>query len=113
MKRVLIICSLILIVLIGCSNDEAYNNAIEKGLDYIASEDYQKAESAFELALDEKTDDEKASNLLKQTISYQEAKKAFEDADFELAEEKSNEVIKLEDYSSALAKKAESILKSK
>src|SRR5699024_3327530 len=66
---------LILIVLIGCSNDDVYNNSIQKGLDYMASEEYKKAESAFELALDEKPDDEKATALLGQTVNNQESLK--------------------------------------
>jgi len=41
----------------------------------MASEEYKKAESAFELALDEKPDDEKATALLGQTVNNQESLK--------------------------------------
>lgn len=97
-------------VLVGCSNDEAYNNAIQKGLDYVASEEYSKAESAFELALDEKKEDEKATVLLSQTIDYQELIKAMEEGEFDLAKEKAHAVIELEGGSSALVKKSEEAL---
>lgn len=104
--------SLFTIFIIGCGNDEAYNNAIQKGLDYIASEEYQKAESAFELALDEKKEDVKASALLKQIINYQEALIAFEKTDFTVVKEKAEIVIKEKEGSDALIKKADAILLS-
>ena len=93
-KKVLI--SIVLfIILVGCSNDDAYNNAIEKGLDYIAIEEYKKAESAFELALDEKKDDEKATALLEQIGYYQELLHAIEDKEWDIVDEKANEIIKI------------------
>lgn len=98
-------------MLAGCSNT-AYNNAIEKGLDYIASEEYEKAESAFELALDEKKKDEKATALLNQTKSYQTAIKALEAGNIQLAVEEAEKVSKEENGSNALVKKAEEIIAS-
>lgn len=110
-KKVLI--SIVLfIVLVGCSNDDAYNNAIEKGLDYIASEEYKKAESAFELALEEKGNDKKATTLLEQIVNYQEALTAFQDADLVSAREKAEKVISLTDGSTALINKSEEIISS-
>lgn len=104
-KKVLI--SIVLfIILVGCSNDDAYNNAIEKGLDYIAIEEYKKAESAFELALDEKKDDEKATALLEQIGYYQELLHAIEDKEWDIVDEKANEIIKIKGGSSALISKA-------
>lgn len=105
MKRILFI-SFIISFLIGCSNDEPYNNAMQKGLDYIASEEYSKAESAFELALDEKKGDEKATALLEQTTYYQEVLNAIEDEKWDIVNEKANEIIKIKDGSSALISKA-------
>ncbi|UOE95135.1 hypothetical protein [Alkalihalobacillus sp. LMS39] len=109
MKKMFCSSLFLLIILMGC-NDEAYNNAIEKGLDYIASEEFQKAEGAFELALGEKKDDGKATALLEQTKLYQEALEAFEDANFEKATDKSELVMIQTEGSNALIKKAEEIL---
>ena len=53
MKKFIMSAFIFVAFLAGCSNDEAYSNALQKGNDYITSEEYQKAESAFELALDE------------------------------------------------------------
>lgn len=112
MRKLILMTLFTFIVLVGCSNDEAYNNAIQKGLDYVASEEYSKAESAFELALDEKKEDEKATVLLSQTIDYQEVVKAMEEGEYDLAKEKANAVIELDGGSSALVKKSEDALAS-
>ena len=99
-----------LVFLTGCSNDEAYNNAVKKGNDYITSEEYQKAETAFELALDEKMNDEQATALLTQTVSYQELIKQFNEGNFEVAIDNANEVIQIKNGSSNLVKKSEDVL---
>ncbi|ANU09409.1 hypothetical protein BBH88_03335 [Planococcus antarcticus DSM 14505] len=112
MRKLFISSLVIFIVLAGCSNDEAYNNAVHKGLDYIASEEYQKAESAFELAIDEKSNDKKATALLDQTVYHQEAIKAMEEGDLDSATEKAEKVINTEDGSSALVKKSKDIVAS-
>lgn len=112
MRKLILMTLFAFIVLVGCSNDEAYNNAIQKGLDYVATEEYSKAESAFELALDEKKDDEKATVLLKQTIYYQEVIKAMEEGEYDLAKEKANAVIELDGGSAALVKKSEDAIAS-
>ena len=111
MRKILLICLFFIFILTGCSN-EAYNNAIQKGLDYIASEEYQKAEGAFELALEEKKQDIKATALLEQTRNYQAAVKALEDAKLKIATEKAEKVSKETEGSDALIKKAEEILAS-
>lgn len=112
MRKLILITLFAFIVLVGCSNDEAYNNAIQKGLDYVASEEYPKAESAFELALDEKSEDETATVLLSQTIDYQELVKAMEEGEYDLAKEKVDAIIELDGGSSALVKKSEDALAS-
>ncbi|MBS3678788.1 hypothetical protein KGF86_01025 [Ornithinibacillus massiliensis] len=109
MKKLLITSLFIIVILTGCS-DEGYHNAIQKGLDYIAIEEYQKAEGAFELALEEKKQDAKATALLSQTSNYLEALTAHELDDIELAEGKAQDVIKETEGSEALIKKAEEIL---
>ncbi len=93
----------------GC-NDEAYNTAIQKGMDYIASEEYQKAEGAFELALEEKKQNEKATALLHQTKNYQEALNALEEGELELALEKAEKVSQENEGSDALIKKADELV---
>lgn len=109
MKKLLIILFTIF-ALAACSNDEAYNEAIQKGLDHIASEEYEEAEDAFKLALEEKENDEKAKTLLDQTIAFQEAVKALEEADLETAQEKAESVTGLENGSSELVERAEKLL---
>lgn len=112
MRKIFFSGLFIIVILMGCSNDEAYNNSLQKGLDYIASEEFQKAEGAFESALDEKKDDVKATVLLNQTKSYQNAMVALEEGELELAVEEAEKVTKEENGSNALVKKAEDILLS-
>lgn len=113
MRKLFISGLFLLIILAGCSNDEAYNYALQKGLDYIASEEYQKAESAFELALDEKENDEKATALLDQTRYYQEVLQAIAEKEWDIVVEKANEIIKIKGGSSALVSKAKDAIESK
>lgn len=101
-----------LLFLVACSNasEEAYNSAIQKGLDIIASEKYEKAEAYFELALEEKPEDEKATAYLKQTKAYGIAQKAFDDNDFENAKEEAENVVKIKGGSESLVEKATEML---
>lgn len=109
MRKVTFIGLIMVLVLIGCG-DTAYHNAIEKGLDYIASEEYKKAESAFELALDEKKEDVKGTTLLKQTKDYQEAEVALSEAEIDEAVKMAEKVSQVKNGSNALVKKADGIL---
>lgn len=102
----------ILIFLVGCSNtdSEAYNSAIQKGLDTLSIENYEKAQAYFELALEEKPDDITATAYLEQTQLYSEAKKAFDTSDFENAKLKAEGVTNLTEGSKSLVIKANEIL---
>ncbi|MBS3678789.1 hypothetical protein KGF86_01030 [Ornithinibacillus massiliensis] len=111
MRKIMFSSFVFLYILSGCNNN-AYQNAIQKGLDYIASEDYKKAEAAFELALEGEKDASGATALLTQLRNYLEALDALELADLELATEKAEEVSRLTDGSSALIHKAEELLLS-
>lgn len=102
----------ILIFLVGCSTSysEAYNSAIQKGLDTLGIENYEKAQAYFELALEEKPDDTTAIAYLEQTQLYSEAKKAFDTSDFETAKLKAEGVTNQTQGSESLVIKANEIL---
>lgn len=59
---------LLLLLLGGCSSkaDEVYQDSIQKGLDAIAEDNFNKAEGLFEMALEAKESDVKAKAYLKQ-----------------------------------------------
>lgn len=103
---------IILLFLSGCSttDSEAYNSAIQKGLDTLGIENYEKAQAYFELALEEKPDDTIATAYLEQTQLYSEAKKAFDTSDFETAKVKAEGVAKITEGSESLVMKAREIL---
>lgn len=111
MRKILFSSLVFLFILAGCNNN-AYENAIQKGLDYIASEDYKKAEAAFELALEGEKGGSEAKALLTQLRNYLEALDALELAKLELATEKAEEVSKLTEGSGALIHKADELLLS-
>ena len=110
LKRYVIILSLFFLAACSNASEEAYNSAIQKGLDVIASENYEKAEAYFELALEEKPEDEKAKAYLKQTKAYSNAEKAFDDNDFENAKVEAENVGKIKEGSESLVAKATEII---
>jgi hypothetical protein len=68
LKIITVITIAIVMFLGGCSSktDELYQDAIQKGLDAIAEDDFSKAEGLFEMALEAKEDDIKAKAYLNQ-----------------------------------------------
>lgn len=99
-------------MLVGCSNksDEAYNNAIQKGVDVLVSEDYDKAQNYFKLALEEKPEDKKAKAYLDQIKFFAESKNLFNSEDYETAKEKAKNVTKITDGSESLVAKAKEMI---
>jgi hypothetical protein len=69
------------IILGGCSSKEEdiYQNSIEKGLDAVAEENFNKAEGFFEVALDTKEDDAKAKAYFNQVNLILEANKLVDE----------------------------------
>lgn len=110
LKTCVLIFSLFFLVACGNASDESYNSAIQKGLDVIASEKYEKAETYFELALEEKPEDEKATAYLKQTKAFGIAQKAFDDNDFKNAKVEAENVSKIKGGSESLVEKATEML---
>lgn len=99
-------------VVVGCGNksEEKYNNAIQKGLDNLAAENYEKATVSFEMALEEKSDDKRAKALLSQTESFDLALESLENGKLEVALENAKSVKKTKNGSEALIKKSNDLL---
>lgn len=106
MKRMLIL----VLLLVGCSNDEAYHTALQKGLDEVASDAYQKAEVAFELALEEKPKDTYAQALLTQVKALQEALSAFKNAQYDEAKRAAEQVTAITNGADSLVKRANALI---
>lgn len=115
-KQLLIYLSLIVLVLVGCAesskeqetvnDDDTYETAIQNGLDALELDHFEKAEAYFEIALEEKNEDETALILLDQTENYVEAIRLFEEKVYEEALEKADAVQAVEDGSTYLTKQA-------
>ncbi|MBA3926744.1 hypothetical protein [Listeria rustica] len=115
MKKLSLVVLSFLLLLAGCGQadtEDAYNAAIQKGLDAIASENYAKAEAAFELALEDKKADEKAEAYLVQTKAMQAATDAYVNKDYKKTKEEVADVIQEKKGSDALVQKA-TILQTK
>ena len=101
-----------LLLLAGCGNaaQEAYNQAIQKGLDSLSAEQYEKAEAHFEIALENQSDDEKATAYLAQTQIYREAKDFHDSKEYAEALEKAQQVVDSENGLEGLIAKATTII---
>ena len=101
-----------LLLLSGCGNadKEAYNQAIQKGLDSLSAEQYEKAEAYFEIALENQSDDEKATAYLAHTQIYREAKDFHDSKEYAEALEKAKQVVDSDNGLEELIAKATAII---
>lgn len=83
MKR-LILAVAATLLLAGCG-DDTYSKAMEQGKLALASKEYEKALGSFELALDEKPNDQEAKTYYEALQAYSQMSLAFERGDFETA----------------------------
>ena len=109
-KRYLLIAGLLLLVGCGNADQEAYNEAIQQGLDILSAEQYEKAEAYFEIALENQPDDEKAKAYLAQTQIYREAKDFYDSKEYAEALEKAQQVVDSENGLEGLMAKATAII---
>lgn len=112
-KYIFLSLALLLILLVGCAEagNEAYDEALNNGLEEIRIENYEKAEEYFEMALEEEADDVRAETLLNQTQSYVAAVSFFDQEQYDEAIEKAEFIQSLEDGSSILEFKASELMK--
>lgn len=98
--------------MVGCGNAdrEAYNEAIQKGLDSLSAEQYEKAEAYFEIALENQPDDAKAQAYLAQTQIYREAKNLYDSKEYAAALEKAQQVVETDNGLEGLIAKATAII---
>ncbi|MGX7394247.1 hypothetical protein [Carnobacterium mobile] len=94
----------------GNKNEEAYTSFIQKGLDALAAEEYEKAEAYFEHTVEEKPEDEKANALLLQTKYFNQSLQSFEDNDYKSSLNHAKSVINIDNGSVALITKSEAII---
>ncbi|MGL5315705.1 MAG: lysozyme inhibitor LprI family protein [Peptostreptococcaceae bacterium] len=73
MKKILLL-ALSVLLLVGCSNS-TFEKSVEEAKLAIASQEYEKAEGLFNLALEEKSNDKEIKSLFEQTQKLVEAKK--------------------------------------
>lgn len=109
-KSYLLIAGLLLLVGCGNAEQEAYNEAIQKGLDILSAEQFEKAEAYFEIALENQPDDEKAKAYLAQTQIYREAKNFYDSKEYAEALEKAKKVVDSENGLEGLIAKATAII---
>lgn len=98
--------------LVACESGDGanYNEFIHSGLDYLALEDYTRAEIQFEQALSLKEDDVYTSSLVAQSLHFNQAHKFIEEEKVEEAIAEAERVIELKDGSQGLIVKAEQFI---
>lgn len=103
---------IILILISGCNNgnDEAYNKFFQDGLDYVAAEDFIRAEIQLERALESRPNDPKSMNLLDQVQLYQKAVDYYSLEQFDKSLEELERVIEVEDGSIGMITKAQNFI---
>lgn len=108
-KKLMSICIISMLLLVGCKSDIAYNEAIELGNEALKNGKYEVALTEFEKALEEKKDDKVATALYNQSEKYIKALENYEKYEFDQSLELLNEAINYENGSEILAKEAEAL----
>lgn len=110
-KKIIGIVVVALFMLAGCGNkgQEAYDTAMEKGIQSVVSEEYAKAEVSFELALESNKEDKKATLYLNQVQNYVQAKTEFEKKDYSSAQKTLEKVLKSKDGLKQILKAADKL----
>ena len=85
-KLLVIIISSVAVFFVGCGNSMV-EKSFEKLKSFIENKEYEKAITSLEMILDKDKENEEANRLYEIIDSYQKAKEAFEENDFEEAEE--------------------------
>lgn len=99
-NKKIIITSIVVVLIIvvgGAFGFLEYRNnkvkkIVDKGIGYLNQKEYEKATTTFDLALDEKSNDNEALELKNMVDKYLEAKKLFDSGDAENANKLINEI---------------------
>lgn len=97
-KSTIIIISIVVVcIIIGIGSFLIYKNhninvMIDKGIKYIDNKDYEKAIATFDLVLNEKSNNEKATDLKHMVNQYLDAQKLYEDNKFKECFESLNSI---------------------
>lgn len=108
-KKLIWVCILSMLLLVGCKSDAAYNKVIESGNEALKNKKYEDAITEFEKALEEKKDDKVATDLYNQSEQYVKALKSYEKREFDKSLELLDEVINFENGSDILVQEAKTL----
>ncbi|GEK90339.1 hypothetical protein SAMN04488100_1582 [Alkalibacterium putridalgicola] len=101
--------ALLLVLTTACNDetDELYNNSFQGGLDYIAAEDFIRAEVYFEQALEAHPDDQRTTDMIYQIQHYLKAVEHFDLEQYADSMEELEFVLDTENGSAGMAAKAQ------
>lgn len=108
-KKLISVCILSMLLLVGCKSDAAYNEAIELGNEALKNKKYEDAITEFEKALEEKKDDKVATDLYNQSEKYVKALESHEKREFDQSLKLLEEVINYENGSDILVQEAKTL----
>ncbi len=98
-----------LLLLTGCSN-EVYNDTMNEGKMAIANKEFDKAEAIFNLALEEKNNDNEATALLSQTEKIIDVINLKNEGNVVEAKKILEEILKIESKSDVVKKESNKLL---
>ena len=102
---------LLAVVLAGCSNS-TYEKSMEEAKLALAAEEFDKATSYYELALEEKPKDEEAKKVYEQLVSFQAIKEEAEKDNWIDVIKQSNDLLTDSSLPSSLKQEVETYLKN-
>ena len=102
---------LLAVVLAGCSNS-TYEKSMEEAKLALAAEEFDKATSYYELALEEKPKDEEAKKVYEQLVSFQVIKEEAEQDNWIDVIKQSNDLLTDSSLPSSLKQEVETYLKN-
>lgn len=109
MKKLLLVI-FISMFFVGCSNG-MYDKAMEQGKLQLADGEFDKALASIELALDEKPKDKEAKKMYEDLVAYNQVKDAMENAKWDEALSKANNLLKKETLANSIKSELEKDIK--
>ena len=105
----IIIVLLSILLLVGCSNSETYEKAIEEGKLSIVSGNYETAEKMFSLAIEENKNDKEAKGLYEQTKKLIQLNELYEENEIEKSLKICEEILNIKTDSNVVKEEAKKI----
>ncbi|MED4454500.1 lysozyme inhibitor LprI family protein [Metabacillus fastidiosus] len=103
---------ILMILFLAACGDNTYDKAMKQGYAALQKEEFDKATASFQIALDEKPEDEEASKAYEQLTLFKEVSKANDEKDWDTAVKKTDQLLKKKDLLPPLKQEVEKYKKT-